>query len=52
LIVYDYATRRAYRLPDRRAAARYVTQMRRSFSCARQRSFAWGFDPWRRLSLL
>ena len=52
LIVYDYATRRAYRLSDRRAATRYVTQMRPSFSCPRQRSFAWGFDPWRRLSLL
>jgi hypothetical protein len=52
LIVYDYVARRAHRLPDRSAAARYVRQMRPSFDCPRQRSFAWGFDPWRRLSLL
>ena len=52
LVVYDYAARRAHRLPDRTAAARYVRRMRPSFDCPRQRSFAWGFDPWRRLSLL
>jgi hypothetical protein len=51
LFVYDFPHRTLQALPDRSAAARYVSSERPSFSCAPQRSFAWGFDPSRRLSL-
>ena len=52
LVVYDASTRRLFPLHDRRQAARYLARSRPSFRCAPQRSFAWGFDPGSRWSLL
>ncbi|MGH9196616.1 MAG: hypothetical protein ACRD1T_12845, partial [Acidimicrobiia bacterium] len=52
LAVYDFTRRRLYRLFDRRQAARYLADSRPSFACPLQRSFAWGFDPFSRWSLL
>jgi hypothetical protein len=52
LAVYDARNHRLYRLLDRRAAASYLARSRPSFRCAPQRSFAWGFDPSNRWSLL
>ncbi|MDP9261152.1 MAG: hypothetical protein M3O89_04185 [Actinomycetota bacterium] len=52
LYVYDPARRRLYSLPDRRTAAAYLAHVRPSFRCPPLRSFAWGFDPEQRLSLL
>jgi hypothetical protein len=52
LLVYDASKRHLYRITDRNAAERYVARSRPSFSCPPQRSFAWGFDPMRRLGLL
>jgi hypothetical protein len=51
LIVYDFASRRSYRLLDRTRAETYVARSRPSFRCPLQRSFAWGFDPFDRWSL-
>jgi hypothetical protein len=50
LFVYDFPRRTLHVLRDRSAAAGYVSE-RPSFNCPPQRSFAWGFDPSRRLSL-
>jgi hypothetical protein len=50
LFVYDFPRRTVHLLRDRSEAARYVSE-RPSFNCSPQRSFAWGFDPSRRLSL-
>jgi hypothetical protein len=50
LYVYDYPRRTLLALRNRGEAARYVSE-RPSFTCPPQRSFAWGFDPSRRLSL-
>jgi hypothetical protein len=52
LYVYNPPRRRLYPLPDRRAASAYLSHVRPSFRCPPLRSFAWGFDPERRLSLL
>jgi hypothetical protein len=52
LLVYDASKRHLYRITDRSAAERYLARSRPSFSCPPQRSFAWGFDPMRRLGLL
>jgi hypothetical protein len=52
LYVFDPARRRLYPLPDRPAAEAYIDRVRPSFRCPPLRSFAWGFDPERRLSLL
>ena len=52
LIVYDSKRRRLYRLRDRAQAIRYLADSRPSFRCKPQRSFAWGFDPSRRWTLL
>ena len=51
LFVYDFPRRTLHVLRDRSDAARYVSSERPSFKCPPQRSFAWGFDPSRRLSL-
>jgi uncharacterized membrane protein YjfL (UPF0719 family) len=51
LLVYDAETRRLHRLRDRAEAEGYLARSRPVFSCPPQRSFAWGFDPSRRLSL-
>ena len=51
LIVFDLASRRSYRMPDRAHANAYVRRSRPSFRCPLQRSFAWGFDPYNRWSL-
>jgi hypothetical protein len=51
LLVYDFPRRTLHVLRDRNEAARYVRSERPSFDCPPQRSFAWGFDPSRRLSL-
>jgi hypothetical protein len=52
LIIYDFTSGRLYHLLDRTRAARYLARSRPSFHCPPQRSFAWGFDPSRRWSLL
>jgi hypothetical protein len=51
LFVYDFPRRTLHVVRDRSEAARYVSSERPSFNCSPQRSFAWGFDPSRRLSL-
>ena len=51
LFVYNFPRRTLRVLRDRSDAARYISSERPSFHCAPQRSFAWGFDPSRRLSL-
>ena len=51
LFVYDFPRRTLHVLRDRSDAARYISSERPSFKCPPQRSFAWGFDPSRRLSL-
>lgn len=51
LFIYDFPHRTLSVLRDRSDAARYISSERPSFQCAPQRSFAWGFDPSRRLSL-
>ena len=51
LFVYDFPHRTLHVLRDRSDAAKYVSSERPSFNCPPQRSFAWGFDPSRRLSL-
>jgi hypothetical protein len=51
LFVYDFPRRTLHVLRDRSEAAGYVSSQRPSFNCPPQRSFAWGFDPSRRLSL-
>jgi len=50
LYIYTYPRRTLLGLRNRGEAARYVSE-RPSFTCPAQRSFAWGFDPSRRLSL-
>ena len=50
LFVYDFPRRTMYVLRDRNDAVRYVSS-RPAFNCPPQRGFAWGFDPFRRLSL-
>jgi hypothetical protein len=52
LLVYDFPSRRLYRLPTRRDAAGYLARSHPAFRCPPQRSFAWGFDPLHRWSLL
>jgi hypothetical protein len=52
LAVYDSSRGRLYRLFNRRQAARYLADSRPSFRFPPQRSFAWGFDPFARWSLL
>jgi hypothetical protein len=52
LIVYNFASRRLYHLLDRADAEAYLARSRPSFRCPPQRSFAWGFDPFKRWSLL
>lgn len=52
LAVYDYSRDRLYRLFDKRQAERYLAASRPSFRCPAQRSFAWGFDPFARWSLV
>lgn len=51
LVVYDFAQHRLYRVPDRRRAVTYL-RLRPTPQCPPQRSFAWGFDPLDRWSLL
>ncbi|MBA3736238.1 MAG: hypothetical protein H0W90_13775 [Actinobacteria bacterium] len=51
LFVYDFPRRTLHVLRDQSEAAGYVSSERPSFKCPPQRSFAWGFDPSRRLSL-
>jgi hypothetical protein len=51
LFVYDFPRRTLHVLRNQNEARRYVSSERPSFNCAPQRSFAWGFDPSRRLSL-
>jgi hypothetical protein len=51
LFLYDFPRRTLHVLRDRTEAARYVSSERSSFKCPPQRSFAWGLDPSRRLSL-
>jgi hypothetical protein len=51
LFIYDFPRRTLHVLRDRSDAARYVASERPSFNCLPQRSFAWGFDPSRRVSL-
>jgi hypothetical protein len=51
LFVYDFPRRTLHVLRDRSEAAKYVSSERSSFQCPAQRSFAWGFDPSRQLSL-
>jgi hypothetical protein len=50
LFIYDFPRRTLHVLRNRSEAAVYVSE-RPSFNCPPQRSFAWGFDPSRRLSL-
>jgi hypothetical protein len=50
LFVYDFPRRSLYLIRDRNDAVRYVSS-RPPLQCAPQRSFAWGFDPFRRTSL-
>jgi hypothetical protein len=50
LFIYDFPHRTLRTLPDREDAVRYVSS-RPAPHCPPQRSFAWGFDPFRRLSL-
>jgi hypothetical protein len=50
LFVYDFPRRTLHVVRDRNAAIRYVSS-RPALHCPTQRSFAWGFDPFRRLSL-
>jgi hypothetical protein len=52
LVIYDSTHGRLYRLVNRRQAARYLADLRPSVHCRPQRSFAWGFDPFARWSLL
>jgi hypothetical protein len=51
LFIYDFPRRTLHVLRHRSDAARYISSERPSFQCPPQRSFAWGFDPSRRLSL-
>ena len=51
LFVYDFPRRTLHVARNRSEAATYVSSQRASFRCPPQRSFAWGFDPFRRLSL-
>jgi hypothetical protein len=51
LFVYDFPRRTLSVLRDRSEAARYLSSQRPLFRCPPQRSFAWGLDPSRRLSL-
>jgi hypothetical protein len=50
LFVYDFPRRTLRAVRDRDDAVRYVSS-RPALHCPTQRSFAWGFDPFRRLSL-
>lgn len=52
LAVYDSTRRHLYGLFTRRQAAKYLADSRPSFRCPAQRSFAWGFNPFARWSLL
>lgn len=52
LAVYDSTRHRLYRLINRRRASMYIAHSRPSTNCSPQRSFAWGFNPSRRWSLL
>lgn len=51
LAVYDSREGRLHAIPDRRSARAYVDS-RPALGCEPQRSFAWGFDPGNRWSLL
>ncbi|HEU5279506.1 MAG TPA: hypothetical protein VFU26_11465 [Gaiellaceae bacterium] len=51
LFIYDFPRRTLQGLRHRSDAAGYISSERPSFQCPPQRSFAWGFDPSRRLSL-
>jgi hypothetical protein len=51
LFIYDFPGRTLQALRHRSDAARYISSKRPSLKCPPQRSFAWGFDPSRRLSL-
>jgi hypothetical protein len=50
LFVYNFPRRRLYVIRNRNEALRYVSS-RPAFHCAPQRGFAWGFNPFSRLSL-
>jgi hypothetical protein len=50
LFVYSFPRRTLRAIRDRDDAIRYVSS-RAVLDCPPQRSFAWGFDPFRRLSL-
>ncbi len=50
LFVYDFPHRTLRAVRDRADAVRYVAS-RPTLDCQPQRGFAWGFDPFRRLSL-
>ncbi len=52
LLVYDATSGRLYPMFDRSQATNYLALSRPSFRCAPLRSFAWGFNPLRRWSLL
>jgi hypothetical protein len=52
LAVFQPARGRLYPLRDRVVAAAYLRRSRPAFACPPQRSFAWGFDPLERWSLL
>lgn len=52
LVVFQPARGRLYRLRHRAAASAYLRDSRPAFECPPQRSFAWGFDPLKRWSLL
>jgi hypothetical protein len=51
LFVYEFRHRSIHVLGDRAAARRYISAQRPRFTCPALRSFAWGFDPTRRLGL-
>lgn len=51
LFIYDFPRRTLQVLRSQSDAARYISSARQPFQCPPQRSFAWGFDPSRRLSL-
>jgi hypothetical protein len=49
-LVYDYPHRALHAVRNRADALRYVSS-REALHCPPQRGFAWGFDPFRRVSL-
>jgi len=51
LAVYDAVGHRLFRIRSRRTAVSYLANHRPFVRCPTQRSFAWGLDPSRRLSL-